>query len=72
VASLVTFAIFLSVAYGVLFGAFFAISWAIRSEDKRGPLGATAPSMTSRGARYVTGLHRVRWSPEPRPRVARR
>ena len=37
-ASLVTIAIALSVAYGVLFGAFLAISCAIRREDKVGTL----------------------------------
>jgi hypothetical protein len=61
-ASLVTIAIVLSVACGVLFGAFVAISFAIRREDNIGTLAGCAPSRVCRGARLVTGWHRSRWA----------
>jgi hypothetical protein len=59
--SLVTIAIALSVAYGVLFGAFLAISFAIRREDSVGSLTGQAPSRACRSARFMTGWHRARW-----------
>jgi hypothetical protein len=61
-ASLVTIAIALSVAYGVLFGAFLAISFAIRREDNIGTLTGHAPSRACRSARIMTGWHRSRWA----------
>ena len=60
-ASLAMIAISLSVAYVVLFGAFFALSLAIRREDHRGTLTGRAPSLVCRSARYFTGWHRLRW-----------
>lgn len=57
-ASLVLFAI-VAVAYGVVFGAFFAISFAIRREDRVGTLVGRAPSGTCKSARYVAGFHRI-------------
>lgn len=59
--SLVTIAIALSAAYGVLFGAFLAISFAIRREDGVGSLAGQAPSRACRSARLMTGWHRSRW-----------
>ena len=61
-ASLVTIAIALSVAYGIMFGAFFAISLAIRHEDKIGTLTGRAPSRACQSARALTGWHRARWA----------
>ncbi len=61
-ASLVPFAIALSVASGVLFGAFLAISFAIRREDKVGTLTGRAPSRACQSARSMTGWHRARWA----------
>lgn len=61
-ASLVTIAIALSVAYGVLFGAFLVISFAIRREDSTGSLTGQAPNRTCRSARHMTGWHRGRWA----------
>ncbi len=60
-ASLAVIAISLSVAYGVLFGAFFALSFAIRREDHRGTLTGQAPSRACQSARYFTGWRRLRW-----------
>jgi len=54
-------AISLSVAYGVLFGVFFALALAIRREDHRGTLKGRAPSLVCRSARHFTGWHRLRW-----------
>jgi hypothetical protein len=62
VASLVTFAIALFAAYGVMFGIFFTISRAIRREDKVGTLTGNAPSWACRSARIMTGWHRSRWA----------
>lgn len=60
-ASLVTFAIILTIACGVLFVGFLAISFAIRREDNRGSLTVPAPSRACRNARHVAGYHRLRW-----------
>ena len=60
-ASLVTIAIASSVAFGVLFGAFLAISFAIRREDRVGTLTGRAPSRACQSARQVAGFHRLRW-----------
>jgi hypothetical protein len=60
-ASLVTFAIILTVTCGVLFVGFLAISFAIRREDNRGSLTVAAPSRACRNARHVAGYHRLRW-----------
>jgi hypothetical protein len=56
---------------GILFGAFFAISFAIRKEDVTGTLTGHAPSRACRSARLLTQWHRVRWESEgTRPRLA--
>lgn len=60
-AALVTIAIALLVSYGVLFGVFIVISFAIRREDKAGTLTGRAPSLTCQGARLMTGWRRSRW-----------
>lgn len=60
-ASLVTFTFVLLIACGVLLGAFLAISFAIRREDKRGSLTIQAPTRACRSARHVAGFHRLRW-----------
>ena len=60
-ASLAMIAISLSVAYGVLFGAFIVLSRAIRREDHDGTLTGRAPSLVCRSARSFTGWHRLRW-----------
>ena len=55
---------------GTLFGAFFAISFAIRKEDVTGTLTGHAPSRACRSARLLTQWHRVRWESEgTRPRL---
>lgn len=59
--SLITIAIILSVVSGVLFGAFLAISFAIKREDGVGSLTDQAPSRACRSARFMTGWHRARW-----------
>lgn len=61
-ATLLTFVIALAAAYGVLFGAFLAISFAIRREDKVGTLTGRAPSRTCQSARSMTGWHRTHWA----------
>ena len=69
--TLIVFTIGTATAFGVLFGAFFAISFAIRREDVTGTLTGHAPSRACRGARFLTQWHRVRWDSEgPRPRLA--
>jgi hypothetical protein len=56
---------------GILFGAFFAISFAIRKEDVTGTLTGHAPSRACRSARLLTQWHRVRRESEgTRPRLA--
>jgi hypothetical protein len=62
-ASFVTIAIALFVAYCVLFGAFFAISFTIRREDSLGTLTGRAPSWVCQSARHIAGWHRSRWDP---------
>jgi hypothetical protein len=59
--SLITIAIILLVVCGALFGAFLAISFAIRREDGVGSLTGQAPSRACRSARFMTGLHCIRW-----------
>src|SRR5215471_15339607 len=58
---LFTFAAVTTAALGILFGAFLAISFAIRREDKVGTLTGRAPSRACRSARYLTQWHRIRW-----------
>jgi hypothetical protein len=60
-ASIMWITIGITVAYGILFGAFLAISFAIRREDKVGTLVGRAPSRACQSARHVAGFHRVRW-----------
>lgn len=55
---------------GTLFGAFFAISFAIRKEDVTGTLTGHAPSRACWSARLLTQWHRVRLESEStRPRL---
>jgi hypothetical protein len=61
-ATLVTIALALALAYGVLFGAFIMICSAIRHEDRVGTLVGRAPSRTAQSARFMTGWHRSRWA----------
>jgi hypothetical protein len=71
VSTLIIFTLGTAAAFGVLFGAFFAISFAIRREDVTGTLTGHAPSRACRSARILTQWHRVRWeAEEPRPRPA--
>ena len=71
VSTLIIFAAATAGAFGILFGAFFAISFAIRREDVTGTLAGHAPSRACRGARLLTQWHRVRWESErPRRRLA--
>ena len=49
ITTLITFAAGTAAAFGILFGAFFAISFAIRREDVTGTLTGHAPSRASRG-----------------------
>jgi len=71
VSTLIIFAAATAGAFGILFGAFFAISFAIRKEDVTGTLTGHAPSRACRSARLLTQWHRVRWESEgPRPRLA--
>jgi hypothetical protein len=56
-------------AMGILFGAFFAISFAKRKADVTGTLTGHAPAVPA-GARILTQRHRVRWESEgTRPRL---
>lgn len=71
ITTLVTFTAVTAAAFGVLFGAFLAISFAIRREDATGTLTGRAPSRACQSARSLTQWHRVRWESEgPRPRLA--
>jgi hypothetical protein len=71
ITTLITFAAGTAAAFGILFAAFFAISFAIRKEDVTGTLTGRAPSRACRSARLLTQWHRVRWESEkPRPRPA--
>lgn len=70
ITTLIVFVAGTAAAFGVLFGAFFAISLAIRKEDVTGTLAGQAPSRACRSARLLTQWHRVRWEAEgPRPRL---
>jgi hypothetical protein len=70
ITTLITFAAGTAAAFAILFGAFLAISFAIRREDVTGTLTGHAPSRTCRSARLLTQWHRVRWESEgPRPRL---
>ena len=51
ITTLITFAAGTAAAFGILFGAFFAISFAIRREDVTGTLTGHAPSRACRSAR---------------------
>lgn len=64
VTTLIAFTAVTAVAFGLLFGAFIAISRAIRREDVAGTLGGRAPSRACRSARHLTQWHRVRWESE--------
>ena len=61
VTTLIAFTVGTAAAFGILFGAFFAISFAIRREDVTGTLTGHAPSRACRNARHVAGYHRLRW-----------
>jgi hypothetical protein len=61
-ATLVTIALGLALAYGVLLGAFLVICHAIRREDGSGTLNGGAPSWTAQSVRSMTGWHRSRWA----------
>lgn len=61
-ATLLTIALALVLAYGILFGAFLAICSAIRHEDRVGTLAGKAPNWTAQSARSMTGWHRSRWA----------
>jgi len=67
-ASLVTIAIALSAAYGVLFAGFLLISRAIRREDNHETLTGRAPNWLCWIARHMVGFHRVNWD-RARPRT---
>jgi hypothetical protein len=71
ITTLITFTAGTAVAFSVLFGAFFAISLAIRREDKTGTLTGHAPNRACQSARHLTQWHRIRWESDgPRPRLA--
>lgn len=53
--------IIIALAFGILFGGIFAVSWSIRREDKHGRLTGRAPNWSCEGARRVTGMHAARW-----------
>ena len=70
ITTLIAFGAGTAAAFGILFGAFFVISFAIRREDVTGTLTGHAPSRACRSARLLTQWHRVRWESEgPRPRL---
>ena len=56
-ASLVVVALVITVA-GIAFGAFIAISFTIRREDRARTLSWDAPGRTARGVRGLTGYTR--------------
>jgi hypothetical protein len=71
ITTFIAFGAALAGALGVLFGAFFAISFAIRREDKSGTLTGLAPSRACQSARTLTQWHRIRWESDgPRRGVA--
>jgi hypothetical protein len=54
--------VLVTVAFGVMFGAFLAISFAIRTDDRRkGSLRSVAPDHSTRAARTLVGLSSSRW-----------
>jgi hypothetical protein len=60
-ASLIIIAL-VTVAFGVMFGAFLAISFAIRRDDRiRGSLRFGAPSHSTKAARSLVGMSSSRW-----------
>jgi len=56
-ASLVVIALVIAVA-GVAVGAFIAISFTIRREDRAGTLSLDAPDRTAQNVRFLTGYAR--------------
>lgn len=71
-ASIMWITIGITVAYGIVFGAFLAISFAIRREDKVGTLAGRAPNRACQSARHVAGFTgsagtRLARSPVSRP-----
>ena len=51
-----------TIAFGVMFGAFLTISFAIRREDRnRGSLMSAAPGPSTRAARSLVGISMSRW-----------
>lgn len=58
--TLIVFAAGTAVAFGILFGAFFAVCRAIRREDGSGTVTGQAPSRACQNVRHLTGLHSSR------------
>jgi hypothetical protein len=50
-----------AIGFGVLFGAFVSISFAIRRDDRRGSLRWDAPTHSAKAARSLVGLGGSRW-----------
>lgn len=54
--------VLIAIAFGVFFGGFLMVSFAIRRDDKsRGSLRFDAPSHSARTARTLVGLSSSRW-----------
>lgn len=60
-ATLITL-VLVTIAFGVVLGAFLAISFAIRRDDRsKGSLRFDAPDHSTRAARTLVGLSSSRW-----------
>lgn len=61
-AALIVVMIFTVVAFGIVFGAFIRLSYAISWEDRRrGSLRLDAPSSSTQAARSLVGITNSRW-----------
>ncbi len=61
-ASAVVVLVLTAIAFGVFFGGFIMVSFAIRRDDRaRGSLRFDAPSHSTRAARTLVGLNSSRW-----------
>jgi hypothetical protein len=61
-ASVVVILALIAIAFGVFFGGFIMVSFAIRRDDhSRGSLRSDAPNHSARTARTLVGLRSSRW-----------
>jgi hypothetical protein len=61
-ASVIVVLVLIAIAFGVFFGGFLMVSFAIRRDDHAlGSLRFDAPSHSTRAARTLVGLNSSRW-----------